>query len=285
MIFWSTETIWYSNQPTVRPSRKKEHEYIRTYLTAAYSDLVRHAERQGKDPSADVVAGLRRAAVARYRGRHRLPAAPERRLAALPRLDAAPLQHHRGDHRAQIQQVRTAPQLGDVCLRRSTSLQCRSTWRRSKSSRSETRRSSRLFVEPMYTRYAQTDLETRINFYKTNKEKLTVFFRFLVLLFCVRNISPCPLYCFVTPITKDTPSVWIVDGWHVHSAIGVLPYCFSSSRFLSVWLFFRLVCAIFFLISLSARQQRRGRQNKTAPWLPVSIFIFFSLVSWPGGPS
>ena len=63
-----------------------------------------------------MVAGVRRAAVARHRRRHRVPVAPGRGVAALSRLQPAALQHHRGDHRAALQQIRPATQFRDVRL-------------------------------------------------------------------------------------------------------------------------------------------------------------------------
>ena len=64
----------------------------------------------------DVVTGVRRPVVARHRGRDRVPVETRRRFASLPHLQLAAFQHHRGDHRTEIQQVRSAAQLGNIRL-------------------------------------------------------------------------------------------------------------------------------------------------------------------------
>ncbi len=69
----------------------------------------------------DVVAGVRRPPVAWHRGRDRVPAEAGRRLAPLPHLQLASLQHHRGDHRTQIQQVCPAAQFRNFRLMKFTS--------------------------------------------------------------------------------------------------------------------------------------------------------------------
>ena len=74
-------------------------------------------ERQGEMCDSDVVAGVRRPPVARHRRGNRVPTAPKRqRLAPLPRFHSAPFQHHRRDHRTEIQQVCPQTQLRDFRL-------------------------------------------------------------------------------------------------------------------------------------------------------------------------
>lgn len=64
----------------------------------------------------DVVARLRCATVARHRGWYRLPIASRRRLTFVPHLQFAAFQHHRGDNRTEVQQIRFAAQFGNVRL-------------------------------------------------------------------------------------------------------------------------------------------------------------------------
>ena len=90
-------------------------KWMYQYLPGTYHDIL-VAERSGAEPSAVLGPNLWYHAVSLHQGRHRLPAAPGRRVPPLLRPRPPPPGHHRGDYRPQIQQVCPAHELGNFGL-------------------------------------------------------------------------------------------------------------------------------------------------------------------------